>query len=224
MLGNEFTGLGEIKKRVKTEGLEQLVDYYLARKKVIATAVHIGPIDEMLGIIPFFGLRVYVPAEPVKPKWFFNLMMRLRLRFEGIILEPVKKGETLIQAAHHLSEGRIVLFVLDLPREGGSGVICRIGNAKARFPVGAIKLALEQDATIFPVFPSLEKGEKAKIVIGPPFEIVRTGDKSYDIEMNTRRLIEGVYAPHIRENYHSWLRLLWENLEPVSFDLRKHQI
>lgn len=224
MLGNEFTTLEEIDKRVEIQGAKQLLDDYHAGKRIIATAVHVGPIDEMMGIIPLLGLRVYVPAEPVKPKWLFSFMMRLRLRFGDIIFEQAEKKETLIQAARHLSDGRVIAFVIDMPKQDNGGVLCRIGNAEARFPVGPVKLALEQDATIFPVFPSWGENGKAKIVFGLSLELIRTGNLNDDIELNTRRLVEEVYAPHIQKHYDSWLRLLWINLEPARIDMGDYRI
>lgn len=214
MLGNESVTLDEIAAKLDVEGIETLLDYYHRGEKIIATGVHVGPMDEMVGIVPIYELKVYVPAESINPKWFFELMKRLRLRFKGIIFDPVEKGKILTRAAHHLSHGRIVVFVLDIPKGADSGVLCQIGNGKARFPVGAVKLALEQDATIFPAFTSWD-GCRIKVVIGSPFNLIRTGDLEQDIETNTRRLIEEVYAPHIQENVDSWLRLLWINLEPV---------
>lgn len=217
MLGNEFISLDEIKKRVEVQGIETLLDYYRRGKKIIAVACHIGPIDEMIGLVPVFGLRVYIPAEPIRPKWLFNLMMRLRLKFGDIIFEEVEKGQILINAAYHLSDGRIVVLLVDMPpRRDESGVSCQIGRAKARFPVGAVKLALEENATIFPVFPSLTEDGKAKIVIGPPFELIRTDNLQRDIEINVCRLIEGVYATFIQENFDSWLRLPWIKLELIE--------
>lgn len=216
MLGNEFTTLDEIAKKLEVEGIETLLDYYHNGKKIIVTIVHVGPIDEMAGIIPIYKLRVYGPAEPVKPRWFFNFMMRLRLRFEGIISDPIEKGKVLDQAAYHLSQGRIILFAVDITRRQENGVFCRIGNAQAKFAVGAVKLALEENATIFPFFPSWDENQKLRVFVGPPFELVRTSDINKDIEINTRRLIEEVYAPYFQQNYKSWLRLLWSQLESVE--------
>jgi lauroyl/myristoyl acyltransferase len=119
----------------------------------------------MVGIVPIYELKVYVPNEPVKPRWLFKLMERLRLRFEGIIFDPVAKGETISKAARHLEAGRIVVLLIDIPKKAGSGVLCQIGNGEAWFPVGPVKLALEQGATIFPVFPLWTTDWKLRIVV-----------------------------------------------------------
>lgn len=216
MLGNEFTSLEEMARRIKTKNSEILLDRYKKGEKIVVTAAHVGPIDEMFGVIALFGVKVYIPAEPIKPKWLFNLMMRLRLRFGDIVYEEVKKGKILPNAARHLLDGRIVVLAIDMTRQDDSGVICRIGNAQARFPVGAVKLALEEEATIIPIFPSLTKDNKTQIEIGSPFRLIRTGNMKKDIENNTRRLIEVVYAPYFLKNLDSWLRLLWSKLEPAE--------
>ena len=216
MLGNEFISLEEVAKKIEVKNAEILLNSYRGKEKIIATAVHVGPVDEMIVVIPLFGIRVYVPAEAVKPEWLFKLMMRLRLRFGDIVFEPVEKGKILLNAPRHLSDGRVVVLVVDMTRKDDSGVVCRIGNAKARFSVGAVKLALEQDAIIIPALPSLTKDNKAQVVIGQPFKLIKTGDMRKDIENNARRLIEEVYASHIQENWDSWLRLLWSDLEPAE--------
>ena len=220
IIGNEFTSLEEATERIEVENAETLLAPYRRREKIVAVVGHVGPVDAMVGVIPLFDLKVYFPAENIKPRWLFKLMMRLRLRFGDIIFDPIekgKRGETLLTAARHLQDGRIVGMVFDITRRDDSGVVCQIGNAKAKFSVGAVKLALEQNATIIPIFPSwIEKDNKSLIVIGKPFELVKTGNIKQDIEDNTRRLIEKVYAPHILENWDQWLRLLWEELEPTE--------
>ena len=76
-------------------------------------------------------------------------------------------------------------------------------------------LSLTQN-NIFPILPSWEKDWKSQIEIARPFELIKTGDESRDIEENTRRLIEMVFAPHIKRNYFAWLRLLWTDLAPMD--------
>ena len=222
MLGNEFADIDEIAGQVKVggEGLPLLLQHHREGKKAIGAVVHVGPVDEMAGVISRFGLQVYVPAEPVKPDWFFNLMMRLRLRCGDIMYEPVERARTLDHAMKQLSEDKriVILFVdfVDARRRDGSGVFCRVGEAQARFPVGVVKLALETEATIFPLLPSWGRDWKSEIEFARPFELIKTGDESRDIEENTRRLIEIVFAPHIKRNYFAWLRLLWLDLAPID--------
>lgn len=215
MIGNANGNFGDIKDKLDVTGIEPLLAFHKAKKKVIIVTGHVGPVDEIFRIVPLYGLRVYVPTEPVKPKWLLNLMMRSRMGFGDIILEPVQRKHTTSRARHHLSDGRIVVLAIDMIKNDGKGVRCRIGNGEAYFPVGAVKLALEEDATIFPIFPSWGKNGKILVAVGAPVNLVRTGNMARDIEINTRRLVER-YGFHIQACWDTWLRALWAKLEPVG--------
>src|SRR4030042_1217627 len=51
MLGNEFTSMEEVTRKVEVKNPEILLKRYNEGEKIIATAVHVGPVDEMIGII-----------------------------------------------------------------------------------------------------------------------------------------------------------------------------
>lgn len=216
MIGNEHTSLDEAARKCEVGGIESLLEQHRAGNKIIIVVDHVGPFDELFALASNLGLRAYAPVESIRPQWLLRAMIRLRSSFGNIHMEPVKRGETLRRAARHLAQGRIVVLTIDITRRDGNGVLCRIGGAQARFPVGAIKLALAEDAMVFPAFPCCKHGEKFRMVFGPPFELATTGDMNRDIEFNTRRLVEGLYAHHIQENWDSWLRSLWSNLEPAQ--------
>jgi len=219
MLGNEYITQEEIMQNLKAEGIDPLLNCYRENRRIVAAAVHTGPVDKMGGVVPLFRLKVYAPAEAIKPDWLFKLMLRLRLEFQGFTFDKVERGMTLDRARHNLRSGKIVLLLVDALSEDKSGVDCRIGNARFKVKVGAIKLAIEEDAVLFPILPSWDEesdGFGVKIVVGAPFELIRTGDARRDIELNTRRLIEEVFAPHIQRNFASWQRLLWSRLKPVE--------
>lgn len=198
------------------EGIEPLVVCHKAGKKIIAVVGHVGPVDDMFRIFSLHDLRAYIPVEHVKPAWLLDIMTRSRAVFGDVILEPVERKYTLDRARSHLSSGRIVVLTIDVTKKDKRGVRCRIGDGEAWFPVGAVKLGLEEDAMIFPVFPSWDNQRRIRIVVSTPFEFIKTDDSSRDIEINTRRLIENVYGPHIQAHWDMWLRALWAHLEPVK--------
>src|SRR3989338_1848834 len=146
-------------------GIEQLVAYHKAGKKIIAVVGHVGPVDDMFRIFPLHDLRAYIPVEPVRPAWLLDIMTRSRKVFGDIVLEPVERKHTLERARSHLSSGRIVVLAIDVTKKDKRGVRCRIGDGEAWFPVGAVKLGLEEDAMIFPVFPSLDSQRKILIMV-----------------------------------------------------------
>ena len=216
MLGNEFTNEEEVGKQVLVEGdgFKQLLACHKENKKMVIVAVHVGPIDEMIGVIHLYQLRAYIPLEKIKPEKVFNLMMRLRLQHGDIVFDPVERGKTYARVKEQLNtEKRVVIIFIDFvdqKRKDDNGVLCRVGNAKIRFSVSPIKLAYDDpEVLLFPVLPSWQKEEMPKVNFLPPFEIKTNGDERRDIEENTRRLIEEVFTPHIQKYFYSWLRLLW---------------
>lgn len=218
MLGNGlYNSNASVRKRLTVSGIRKLLGYHRSGERVVIAVGHVGPIDDMFGVFSLYKLRAYIPVEPVRPRWLFNMMNQHREAFGDVILEPVEKGKTLERAARHLADGRIVVLTIDVTRNSPrGGVRCRIGNGVSYFPVGVAKLALGEGAIVLPVFLSVDSKGKNRMRVGNPFEITRTGNEERDIETNTRRLVEEVYAPHIQRNWNSWLRPLWANLEPAE--------
>lgn len=207
----------EVLSRIVLEGAEPLVRHHRAGRKIVLAVVHVGPIDEFFWIISFLGLRLYVPVEPIKPSWRLELMKHARTaKAPETILEPIEKGKTLIRAAKHLAAGRIVVLFIDVTQRV-NGVACRIGAGQAKFPVGAVKLALSQNALLIPVFTCLEQDGRTKITISRPLRLTKTGDIDRDVEYNTRILVEKVYGPHILKYLSQWLRLPWAHIEPARY-------
>ena len=212
MLGNGPDNLGQSKLEVR--GMDPLLDYHRAGKKIVVVVGHVGPVDEAFAVFSHYNIRAYIPVEGVKPVWLFNLMTEHRRSFGDVVLEAVQKGETLKRARQNLSEGRIVVMTIDF--QSRRGVKCQIGKGEASFPVGAVKLGLEEDAYIFPAFPSWGKNEEVIIEIGRPFKFPKTNDVAGDIERNTRWMIGAYGVKHIQPNWNQWLRAPYMDLEPVK--------
>jgi len=206
----------EIEKRIIVEDAELLVRCHEAGDKIVLATIHTGPIDALFWIVQLLELRISVPVESIKPAWLFRLVKRLRAaKAPGIIFEPVERGKTFGKLAKHLEEKRIVGIAIDMTRSS-NGVWCRIGRGYANFPAGAVKLAISEDALLIPALPFLEDNGKTKITLAPPFRLIKTNEEKEDVESNTRRLVEEIFAPHIQKYWYQWLRLPWANLEPTQ--------
>lgn len=212
LIGNEHVTPDDFKSRVEVENIDFLLRNAGFRKIVIAAA-HVGSVDELLGVFPAYHLKVYVPTEAICPKWLLRFTIRMRSKFEGVTIEPVERGKTLQTCARHLAKGGLVALAIDIVRKGQRGVKCRIGRTSAVFPVGAVKLAIEEQALLIPALPYGSDSGKQKIVFLPPFELSHTGDAVHDVEENTRRFIEQIYVPHLIENWQYWTQILWSDFE-----------
>lgn len=207
--------------RGRIDGAQPLIDRYKAGEKLVITTPHVGPVNELAPAVAALGVRAFVPTEAV-PSLLFGLTARLRERSGGVGFEPIRRGEALRRCAQELDRGRgradeniVVILAVDMDREDGRGVLCRIGGACSYFPVGAVKLALEQGAAIIPVFPYYDEAWVPRLRIGEAFELHTSGDSNADIELNTRRLIEEVYAPFIEDHCAAWWRHIWAKLQPA---------
>lgn len=216
LIGNGHQNPDELYGRTEVKGIENLLTPFRQGKKVIVTFDHVGPIDEILWTLPRFGLRSYAPVEPLKPPWLLSLMNNCRSRLgEDHRFEPISSGTTRLRIREHLAEGSLILLAIDITSSKRQGSIeIPIGDTSLRFPTGAVKIALEENALLIPALPSWGSDGKSRVVFSDLFPLSHTGDLKWDIESNTRRLLEEVYLPHIQEHWSSWIRLPWLELEP----------
>ncbi|OGY23273.1 MAG: hypothetical protein A2126_00090 [Candidatus Woykebacteria bacterium GWB1_45_5] len=211
VFGRKQPDLEELKGRI--EGARDLLRYYRCGRKIVVVFPHTGPIHELASAVAAFDVKVFVPPVAT-PRLLFHLMARLRRRYGDIEFERIRKGETIERCEAKLSEGRIVILAIDMLRPGG--VPCKIGEAVGYFPVGPVRLALLGEAAVFPVFPFRDKEGRARLIIGEPFTLLRTGDLAADTVVNTKRLVEGVYGQFLRNHCSTWWRLLWSKLSPAE--------
>lgn len=215
LIGNGCQDPEKLYFRTDVEGIEHLTRPFREGEKIVVTFDHVGPIDEILWTLPRYRLCAYIPVEPLKPPWLLSIMNDARSRIgEKYIFEPISKGFTRSRMYEHLEKGYIVFLAVDILTSRTQGnVETQLGKATFRFPTGAVRTALEKDAVLIPALLSWGENGKSKIVFLPPFEFSRSGDFRKDVEVNTRRLVEQVYAPHLREHWSSWIRLPWLDLK-----------
>jgi|GEM_PF-1515486 len=220
LLGANQTEPSDSAQLMDIQGVEKILahvhvsDGRVVADKVVIAPIHMGSFGAAMDAVSLFQVPAYGPAERITPGYLLNLMMRLRSnRF--LKMEPLERGKTYAKMVRRMSCGWAIAVMVDmLSRRMDRGVVCRVGGARGRFETGAVRLAVEHGAKIFPAF-VLWTGEKYRIVVEDQFEPVLTGDTARDIEVNTRRLIEERVAPWIEKYPGQWMQALWANLEPA---------
>ncbi len=209
LLSGEKVAAEDIQARI--EGAEVLLASYNAGEKTIVTALHIA-VNELVPAISALGVRVFAPAEAI-PEQLYQVMARLRARHGGVEFTRIQRGQTLQVCREKLNEGLIVVFAVDMVRQSGDGgVLCPLGQGEGYFPVGAAKLALEEEAKVWLAFPYYDRKGKARLRLVGPHELIRTGDSKQDIEVNTAAII-AAYEQFIIENVGDWWQLPWAKLK-----------
>ncbi|MCA9401033.1 MAG: mitochondrial fission ELM1 family protein, partial [Candidatus Omnitrophica bacterium] len=108
-----------------------------------------------------------------------------------------------------LQNNEIIGMVVD--QGGKDGVLVPFFDREASMSVGAIRMGLKRGIPICFSIIFREKGEKHRMVIHPPFELVNTGDAEKDVMSNLTKVTE------IMENYihrypseYMWFYKIWK--------------
>ncbi|MGC9522914.1 MAG: lysophospholipid acyltransferase family protein [Anaerolineae bacterium] len=136
------------------------------------------------------ALSYYTPVPPqalsiADPAPGHEFVNQLRLKGRGK-LTPVSPG-ALREAMQRLREGGIVITGVDHPLTQGNRPVRFFGKT-ACLPVGYIRIPLAADALVMTVS-FVYDGEAYHILGNPPFEMIRTGDRQRDVELNVARIL-----------------------------------
>ncbi len=116
----------------------------------------------------------------------------------------INKKNSLRQILKSLKENGAVGILMDQNTSLQEGVFADLFGLPAATSTGLALLALRTGAPILPGYLTPMRGGRYTIKILPPMEVIRTGDRNRDIEINTRKLNE-ILERIIREQPESWL-------------------
>jgi len=118
------------------------------------------------------------------------------------------------EAMQRLKKGGLVALMLDRD-VGGTGVPMEFCGRETKIPLGAVDLALRTGADLIPAWAWRIGGFRFHARIGPPLEIVRTGNFDQDVRSNARRLL-ALFEGHLRAYPGQWavLEPIWRYRQP----------
>lgn len=193
-------------------GEEHLLKRVEEGKKVVVVFAHIGNINELTSAIAALGIQAFVPAQAI-PFLLFKLMAGSRSRAGNIEFVAVRGGKTLEQCAQKLNEGKVVVVAMDMPpSKKGKGYFLKVGKAETEVQVGAIKLALEEQAEI--IMAQIYWGNGEPLIDLIPFELTRVGGR-FEMDFNSRELLDR-YSDYLKANAEMWWRLPLIKMQKVS--------
>jgi KDO2-lipid IV(A) lauroyltransferase len=180
------------------------------RGVVLASAHYANPEFAVQGLAAA-GINVFALVEPLEPPQLGRLMYSLRNR-HGHHYEPVSFGGVK-RAMEWLRGGGVVAILVDRDIQK-RGVELEFCGANARFPTGAVDLALRTNSMLLPGWVRRESAYKVRAAIGPPLELVRTGDHDDDLRINTARLL-ALFEQHLKRDPGQWsvLDRIWPEEE-----------
>jgi len=185
---------------IKVEGLHHLQAAYQKKRGILCLSAHVGNWE----LIPtVLSLLEYPPAMIVRPldcKPLDILVSKLRTWHGGSI---IPKQSSMRKVLKSLKQGKLVGILLDQHAGGQDGKIVDYFGRPACTNKGLALLALKTEAPIVPMF-LVRNDAHYKMWCAPEVFLIRTGDKTRDVEANTQlctKIIESV----VRQYPDQWL-------------------
>jgi KDO2-lipid IV(A) lauroyltransferase len=178
------------------------------RGVVLASAHYANPEFATQGLVEA-GVEVFALVEPLQPPQLHKLMYRLRNvhghHYEAANFKGVKAAIDWLRKGGALA----ILIDRDIQKRGIELEFC---GAKARFPTGAVDLAIRTNSVLIPGWVTREEGYKVRARIGPPLDLIITPNHDEDVRVNTQRLL-ALFEQHLKADPTQWtvLEKVWKD-------------
>jgi KDO2-lipid IV(A) lauroyltransferase len=176
------------------------------RGVVLASAHYANPEFATQGLAEA-GVEVFALVEPLQPPQLNDLMYSLR-NTHGHHMEAANfKG---VKAAiDWLRKGGVLAILIDRDIQK-RGIELDFCGAKARFPTGAVDLAIRTNSVLIPGWVRREGDFKVRARIGPPLDLVITPNAEDDLRVNTARLL-ALFERQLKDDPTQWtvLEKVW---------------
>jgi KDO2-lipid IV(A) lauroyltransferase len=196
-----------LEKDVDLRGIEYVREAQARGQGIVLASAHYANPEFAAQALAGIGLRVFALVEPLNPPELDRLMRGLRLK-HGHRYEPVGFG-AIKDAMLWLRKGGIVCILIDRDIQK-RGIELELCGAKAKFPTGAADLALRTNAVLLPGWVRRTGGFKIRADIGPPLDLIRTGNHEQDVRVNSQRLLD-VFECELKKDPGQWsvLEKIW---------------
>jgi KDO2-lipid IV(A) lauroyltransferase len=185
---------------MQIEGIEYVQEATARGQGVIIASAHYANPEFAVQGLAAVGIRVFALVEPLEPPELGRLMRGLRT-VHGHVYEPVGFG-AIKDALNWLRKGGVVAILIDRDIQK-RGIVLDFCGAPARFPTGAVDLALRTNAMLLPGWVRRVGGYKIHTVLGPPLELIRTGDRDHDLRVNTAAML-ALFEQHLKQDPGQW--------------------
>jgi Kdo2-lipid IVA lauroyltransferase/acyltransferase len=188
-------------KYIVFEGAENLNRALAKGKGVFLLSAHLGNWEMITAAVSIrYGVLSAI-ASPQHSPSVNRLINTVRTRF-GMELIPKKKGLKKMVSA--INRNRIVGILLDLNTKWDQGVFVDFLGRPACTNKSLALMALKMDTPVIPGFSIRENDGLYHIKLGEEVPLVRTGDRTKDIEENTA-LFTKIIESQVKRYPDQWL-------------------
>jgi KDO2-lipid IV(A) lauroyltransferase len=183
----EFVVFGKLSESNKIDDIVEVVGKthldkaYAEGRGVLLLTAHLGNWELLGGWLVKMGYRLTALARKVSYRRYEDVLESLRKDsgFESIDRDNTREILRRIKKGHLIA----ILSDQDIPKL--DGVYVSFLGTLAYTPTGIVLLALKTGAPIVPMFIIRQTGGRHRIAFRRPLELVRTGQRSWDILLNT---------------------------------------
>lgn len=199
------------RERLELEGLGYLEEAQRSGRGAVVAGTHFGNPEMAVQGLAAAGVYFFALTEPLQPLALSDFTHSLRSQ-HGHEYRTVSFG-AIKEAMRRLKRGGLVAILVDRD-VGGTGVPMQFCGAEARIPLGAVDLALRTGSDLIPAQAWRIGGYRFRVRIGPPLELVRTGNFDEDVRNNAQRLL-AVLEGQLRSDPGQWavLEPIWRAKE-----------
>jgi KDO2-lipid IV(A) lauroyltransferase len=190
-----------LSKYVVFDNEENLLRALEKGKGVFILTGHFGNWELMAGAMAVrFGAGLAVVARPIDFQPLDLLMNELRSRFGT---EIIMKQRGMRRVLAKIKENKVVGILLDQNVDWYDGVFVKFLGRWACTNKGLALLALRTDTPVIPVFSVREEDGRYRIIFENEIRLIKTGDRTKDVEENTARFTN-IIDKYVRAHPDHW--------------------
>jgi Kdo2-lipid IVA lauroyltransferase/acyltransferase len=197
-------------KYIVFEGVENLTQALAKGKGVFLLSGHLGNWEIMTAALAIRFGRLCAVATPQHSPAIERLIYEIRTRFG---MEVIPKVNGLKKMISSIKQNKMVGVLLDLNTKCDQGVFVDFLGRPSCTNKGLALMALKMDTPVIPVFSVREKDGFYHVILGEEVNLIRTGDRTFDVEENTAlftRVIE-TYVKRYPDQW-LWIHRRWKTL------------
>ncbi len=184
-------------------GLDHLLDAHKSGRGVVLTTAHISNPEVAVKALAALDIPAVALVERLDDPGHLEAVNAARSAIGIEFLTATQTG--IASALRTLREGGVVCILWDRDRQGGGTCIPFFGR-QARFPVGAVDLAIRAEASVLPLYAVRRQGSdrlQFDVTFLPPLDLLLKGNRALDTRTNTANLAR-LFEPIIEQHAHLW--------------------
>lgn len=178
----------DARRQIRLDGWDRLTRQLRRGKGALVLLAHAGNWELLSAMVLFAPTPVNVLYRPLDYKPLDRFFRDLRSRFGATPISTRRSAREVIRA---LKRGEVVGILMDQNVDWYEGVFVEFFGRRAATNKGFALLALKTGAPVLPAY-LIREAQGYRVAIWPEIPLIRTGDRTKDIEANTQQYNDAI--------------------------------